>query len=460
MVQRAKLISLNETGLRYVASRYNVRTYDEQDNLLLYNSYTGNFRKVPHERKEETILLLDKGAEADSDSPLVPALFADGFLVRERTDEFMRAAMQQKQMQRNDRVLHLILMPNENCNFRCVYCYESFAKNKMDEKTQKGVVEYVRRELYKYDMLHVAWFGGEPLTAMEIIESLSEQFLEIVREQGKLYYSNMTTNGYNLTPRTFYTLYKLGMRDYQITFDGTKETHDTHRIQIDGSGTFDVIFENLKAIKTLSLRDFIIKLRSNVDQANQYDMTAYMNLMQETFGDDPRFSNHFVPVQQLGGENDTNMHLCDTKDIIPLMQEGIEMGLRFEYKGMFNPAGSTCYAARPNSFVIGSDGMVYKCTVAFDDERNHVGQLHEDGQMELFYERLMLWVANGAAEDSRCQKCFFRPSCQGEACPLEKIESGKTPCPPTKKNIKAYMKMLDAQGDIPWLELAPAVVGE
>lgn len=452
MVHRVKAISQVEDVKKLVASRYNVRSYDAAGNLLLYNSFTGKFRKVQAEIKEQAIDLLESRVSEADVTCLQEALFREGFLVTEDTNEFMRASLQQKQHQYENRILQLILMPNENCNFRCVYCYESFAKNKMDEQTQRGVVEYVRKEIHKYDLLHISWFGGEPLTALDIVESLSKQLLAICKEQGKRYFSNMTTNGYLLTPDVFDKLYRLRVSSYQITFDGTKETHDQHRVLADGRGSFDVIFNNLKRIKEMPHAQFLITLRSNVDQENQYQMHEYMDLVQETFGGDKRFSNHFVPVQKMGGEQDANIHLCDNKDIIPLMEEGIDKGLNFAHPlHMFQPNRSICYAAKPSSFVIGSDGMVYKCTVAFDDERNHVGQLYEDGQMEIYFDRFALWVANGAAEDTRCQKCHFRPACQGEACPLEKIESGRTPCPPVKKNMKAYLRLIDKQGDVPLL---------
>jgi len=444
MVQRNKnsLISLEEARNQYVSSRFNVRTQDEAGNLLLLNSYSGQFLTVPKQWKDEVIQLLDRGTE-DPTRELAEPLIAKGFLISSTVDEFMRANLQHKESLYKNRMLNLILMPNENCNFRCIYCYESFAKNRMDEGTQQGVVEFVRREMHKYDRLHISWFGGEPLTALDIVETLSVEFIKICVEQGKKYSSNMTTNGYLLTPDVFERLYQLGVRSHQITFDGTKETHDRHRIRIDGDGTFDVILANVIAMKQSPHEGFKIVIRSNIDEDNRGVMDEYISLMAKEFADDNRFAHHFVPVQMLGGDHDTNIHLCDTKDILPLMEQAQEEGLTFSlYRQMFQPYGSVCYAAKPSSFVIGSDGMVYKCTVAFDEERNHVGQLYPSGVMELYYDRLALWLANGAAEDPTCQKCYFRPACQGEACPLERIEKDRTPCPPTKKNIKAYMRLI------------------
>jgi hypothetical protein len=39
----------------------------------------------------------------------------------------------------SDRTLHLILLPTEQCNFRCTYCYEDFAIGRMERETINAV---------------------------------------------------------------------------------------------------------------------------------------------------------------------------------------------------------------------------------------------------------------------------------------------------------------------------------
>ena len=108
------------------------------------------------------------------------------------------------------------------------------------------------------------------------------------------------------------------------------------------------------------------------------------------------------------------------------------------------PNGSVCYAANPHSFVIGSDGTIYKCTVAFEDERNHVGQITEDGRMLLDRAKFLLWTGVGPEKHESCKGCFFRPACQSNACPLERIRSGSPPCPSTKATIDEAVRVVAA----------------
>jgi uncharacterized protein len=51
-----------------------------------------------------------------------------------------------------------------------------------------------------------------------------------------------------------------------------------------------------------------------------------------------------------------------------------------------------CYAAKPNSLLIRSNGRIGKCTVAFDDQRNDIGQINPDGTITVDNEKLQPWI--------------------------------------------------------------------
>ena len=329
-------------------------------------------------------------------------------------------------------------MPHEDCNFRCVYCYESFKNNLMQESIQDGIINYVSKNISKYRVLKIQWFGGEPLLALEVIRKLSKQFIDLARENNVKYFASMTTNGYLLNIDIFRELINLGISTFQITLDGIAKTHDRHRIGRNGENTFERIFMNLKSIKQ-DKNYFQIILRSNIDHDVLSSMTEYLTLMKENFIDDKRFLLHFIPILNLKGDNFTNIHLTDTKDLFPIYEEAKKMGFSFKYyKNFLRPGGMECYASKPNSFIIGSDGNIYKCTVAFNNPLNQVGFLNKEGKMEIDEYKIALWISSGS-EDTNCKQCTFRPVCNGNACPLERLETNNTPCPPVKKNLKKYI---------------------
>src|ERR1044071_7965793 len=61
--------------------------------------------------------------------------------------------------------LQLILLPTEQCNFRCMYCYEDFSGGRMSPGVSEGVKRLIDRRLDGLRSLTVSWFGGEPLLA-------------------------------------------------------------------------------------------------------------------------------------------------------------------------------------------------------------------------------------------------------------------------------------------------------
>lgn len=426
-------------------SRFNVITEDG-DRLRLYNSYRGKIavfdgaqaERVKRVLRSKSVELLHNDGNSE-----ITFLFQKGFLVRESVDEFQMATAQKYNLLSFNRTLELILMPNEDCNFRCVYCYEDFVKSEMKETVQQGILNYLEKTLRRYNRLVINWFGGEPLKSSNIIKKMSPQIIEICKKNNVLYQAGMTTNGYLLDKDKFEQLMEYEVRSFQITLDGTAETHDRHRVGRFGEKTFDTILSNLIDMKQSS-ENFHVIIRSNINHEVSTTMNEYISMIGELFVDDPRFALHFTPIGNLKREQNSDIHLCDSKELFPFYNKAREEGFSFDYyKQYLQPGGSQCYASNPSSLVIGSDGMIYKCTVAFNNPYNHVGDIFENGDVVIDQEKWSLWTTGGVNEDPACTKCFFRPSCQGNACPLKRIESGITPCPPIKKNVKKYMKLVN-----------------
>src|SRR5438034_1340131 len=96
---------------------------------------------------------------------------------------------------RND-TFHLILLPTEKCNFRCTYCYEDFAIGRMSPVTIQSVTRLIDRRVADLSLLHISWFGGEPLIALPIIEEISNHIVKVTKYTNGLHYvGDITTNG-------------------------------------------------------------------------------------------------------------------------------------------------------------------------------------------------------------------------------------------------------------------------
>ena len=145
--------------------------------------------------------------------------------------------------------LGLMLLSHENCNFRCVYCYEEFKKNRMLPEVVEGVVALVRKRAPQLRSLSIGWFGGEPLLAFDIIEDVAMRLRSICATHGIAYSSQMTTNGYHLDADRAARCIAAGITRYQITLDGPAETHDKLRVLASGGPTSARIVENLQHLR-------------------------------------------------------------------------------------------------------------------------------------------------------------------------------------------------------------------
>ncbi len=438
-------VNLPSPPRRWVRSCFNVQTKAPGGDLLLYNSFTGNIGAVPPAQQQEALAALGKAGVTGELTGVSADLRDGGFLVAEGTNESRRAQLMLNQM-RAQRLLHLILMPSEECNFRCVYCYESFARGKMLPKVRHGIKTFVNDQARHLQELVVSWFGGEPLIALDVIEELSGAFLQVAAKHSIPYTALMTTNGYLLTPEILARLLDWHVHRIQVTVDGLGLDHDRLRILKDGGPSFAVIWNNLRAARQLD-RPFNLIIRVNLDPRSADQVQPFIDSLQQEFAGDPRFSVFFRTVGHWGGPNDTTVDVCEGKDANDLpwqaatdsLHRGLPIGqLEFD---VLQPTGAVCYAAKPNSFVIGADGSVYKCTVALDNHMNRIGELHPDGHLDLDLDKFTLWVTSDGEHDSACTSCFFRPACHGAACPLVRIESGRPPCPAHKKNIKKVLEL-------------------
>src|SRR5262245_45235604 len=164
--------------------------------------------------------------------------------------------------------LHLILMPTEACNFRCVYCYEDFKYRRMEPWVVEAVRRWIASRAPGLQSLHLSWFGGEPLLARGLIRVMMEDARALAVANSHLQVtSNATTNGYLLTPAVLAELVDLGVTGYQISFDGPREYHDRKRVLAGGGGSFDRIWGNLLAAREVD-KAFSITIRVHLDQEN------------------------------------------------------------------------------------------------------------------------------------------------------------------------------------------------
>jgi uncharacterized protein len=322
-------------------------------------------------------------------------------------DQSQRDALRLKVLRSLDnRVLKLTLMPTEQCNFRCTYCYEDFELGAMPQWVVDGIKALLTARAPELRRLEMHWFGGEPLMALPIISEICSHAQSLRTQHPDLsIVSSATTNGYLLSSERFIELLRLGVTTYQISLDGYGENHDRTRHRIDGLGTFSKIWENLLATRRVDEK-FFIMLRVHFTPSTLPRVAELVERLNEEFGEDPRYGIFFKAISRLGGPNDDQIERSsDTwKDEAKAKLTTL---VRRKDKGVVDPTANAylCYAAEPNSFVIRSNGQLARCTVAFNDPRNQVGWIRADGTLSIDLERSRLWFEGFETLDATMLYC-------------------------------------------------------
>lgn len=357
----------------------------------------------------------------------------------------------------------LILLPTERCNFRCTYCYEDFELGRMSEVTQVAIERFVERRAPELEDLRFSWFGGEPLLAKDIVLRLSRHAQKVCASVGTRFRGGLTTNAYLLTKDLAADLLGCGQDFFQITLDGWRDVHDEVRKRADGKGTFDRIWRNLLEMRNLS-QSFEVVVRIHVRRDNQENLAQLMREYAVAFEGDRRYRLDFQHLRDMGGDGGKSVKNAVTLDELT----GIESTLRQEYKSALGKlrqsspalraqstsneetvpqqrvnagesAGSQrasdrilgapyiCYAGKANSLLIRANGRIAKCTVAFDDDRNDIGHITDDGKVVVDNKKFSPWIRGLGTLDPDDTNCPIRgiPRLPAESSTGAKFPKGR-----------------------------------
>ncbi len=159
----------------------------------------------------------------------------------------------------------LLLIPNYNCNYRCVYCFERDNEYMREHKDSVLSIEQIDA-FFKFTDEHpaekaITLYGGEPLSNKNL------ELIDYIVNQGQVRGFNFyaITNGHDLDAFIPY----LGtdkIQFLQITLDGPKRIHDKRRISLDKTSSYEHIMTNIKRV--LSIEGVEILLRINIDKTN------------------------------------------------------------------------------------------------------------------------------------------------------------------------------------------------
>ncbi|WP_447172201.1 radical SAM protein [Shewanella sp. 0m-8] len=299
---------------------------------------------------------------------------------------------------------HLILYPTEQCNFRCVYCYEDFEIGQMPTWLVDATKLLIEKKAKTLKLLSLSWFGGEPLLAKDIVFDLAEHALQLAEKYHFKLGGDMTTNGLLLDVKTLSKLVSLKQDHFQISIDGDQQGHDQTRVTRTGKGSFDKIWARLIAAAETTL-PFKITLRIHVTDFNQESVLQFCERFDQHLAQDDRFILFFKAIENLGGDNTESVKQLIERKTAKLFAKNQTEKYRENSFDLNKKGNYICYAGKPNSIAIRANGELNKCTVALSDPKNKIGQINQDGTLTIESKKMQTWLQGFTTLDSWQMGC-------------------------------------------------------
>ncbi|MDD5394244.1 MAG: TIGR04463 family radical SAM/SPASM RiPP maturase [Thiothrix sp.] len=428
---------------RYKTSRYVITAPLKDGRELAYNGMSGALA-VWEPAEAQVFQDIAQGRET-TDSRTAAELFYGGYLVTPETDELELLHGQYRLHRFNRRTLVLTVAPTLACNFACDYCFQGQDKpiETMGQTVQDAVVDFVLKLSHELNHVHIAWYGGEPLLRMNVIEALSDRFMAVCDERNIQYDAMAVTNGYRLTLAVAQTLVKKRVKTVQVTLDGNQVYHDSRRFLLSGGNTFDKIIKNLKEVVTHT--PLKINIRVNIDHRNSTGVFQLLDVLAaEGLANQQNFRLYFAPIEAMTVGCHSVEGACMSKSDYGQLETRIyryafDKGLTgLPYPPRFH---GSCGAIRPSSFIVIPSGDIHKCWDTVTYPQHAIGSIF-DMDKAIRSEKTMRWLSWSPFNNDACRNCKLLPNCAG-ACAYKFLhaddtrgEAASLPCPSWKYNIK------------------------
>ncbi len=395
-------------------SKYNIVVPYKDETILLFNTLTGAFIRIPEKKYNTTNEVLIKNK----------------FVVPKENDEIDLYKYRYLAGIYATRGCLITIAPTMLCNFCCPYCFEG--ENKRQGNMPTEVIEGVKKLLNSKSgkPLSITWFGGEPFLNWSGISEISEYLIN----EGIKFSSNAISNGSICTERVLSDIDRFKIRSIQVTLDGCKEQHDQKRKYHNGAPSFDLIIANIHKLLEKTHTEIIIRV--NLDRSNINSFADLQVYLKSQFSD--ALATGRVRISPSPVQNRTEFDGCSN------CLDGDEYG-EFEYKifrqkaQLPHPVGPCSLRCR-SSIGVGPDGSIYKCLEHFGDVSKAIGSV-VTSTVNLTKESDYA-VGTLPFDLEECRNCSILPICGGScAIDLSKYAKGQVhkPCLYTEELIKKMM---------------------
>lgn len=352
------------------------------------------------------------------------------FIVPGETDEWTEQATIRKV--HSTKKLNLVIAPTLECNARCWYCYEEGCKqSRMDEGTISKVSEFVRDMASNYESLKIMWFGGEPLMASDIIDSLTGDFIGLTSQ----YSASIATNGSLMDKKVADKLSSWRVNHIQIPLDGPEAmTNETKRYR-NRVHNYKTVMENVQYVLE-EYNDIAISIRVNFSRINADTLPELWRELDPMMKKYSQLSAYVAPVLSVSS---------NAKDVVYGADEASQIVMRYAaVSGTDKAFGRIADRTRPRSkacmrqdecgLVIDPHGYLYRCEHFIGNTEMTAGDVWSGIEQSVDY-----------SLPPQCESCPLVPLCQGGCIGMEGDNIGR--CAMLREIVSGEMMRLVGGGE-------------
>lgn len=232
-----------------VASKYNV-TFQVGHKNFIYNTSSQALIEVDN----SVLAYLEDPQNTNINSEYVTGLLENGIIVESTQLDMLRLKNNVNNLKYDRLHVGVFIGLTSSCNLCCTYCYQDvrrkpdLIKDYISDENWSKMYSYFQHCIArdKIEKFTFFLFGGEPMLNSNRLQEIVSDIKKLETEQTKIVIV-LITNG------TLFTSENVGffaekIDSTQITIDGMQKVHDQLRVDRDGNGSFESVYNNIKLL--------------------------------------------------------------------------------------------------------------------------------------------------------------------------------------------------------------------
>lgn len=362
----------------------------------------------------------------------IEVLRRNGFVVSSRQAEWDYARHQTYGFRYGRKKVGYSIVFTYGCNLRCPYCYEEPQRSGTISMTRPVAVQAVEHIIREVELagareLVLVIYGGEPLIERDLVAFVVRELQREATKRGVVFEAFLITNGTLLTEKILDSL-RPALKMVQVTLEGSREYHDSIRVNAAGKGTFDRILDSAALCLKAGLR---VQFRIQLTPATWDGADSCLQSLEDRgLQRHPNVSAYFFPILDIAGVCSARSYACFEQYFSPeLLRKLWDVALKHR-ANLFRPPRPVweqhfCSFVNRHCWILDPEGRKYKCVSVVGRDEFVAGTVADvPGQASdtRHVARELAFVERVGCEFEECRECEVLPSCDG-GCAYRALET-------------------------------------